>query len=205
MKTFVLHNNYAAAHNKTTAGALCNSESPVLSVLPDTAVLKDGRPFFIPDFAEPCSMQAHLVVRISRLGRSISSRFASRYYDAATVGVTFRADALLARLRAEGLPWDVAVGFDGAAVIGHFVPVDGLDVMNVPFQVMLDGTVAQEGRTDRMVCCINDSIAYISRFYTLRQGDLLFTGAPAEAVGVRIDQHVCGTLDGEALLNFNVK
>lgn len=204
MKTFVLHNNYAA-HNKTGVCALNNTESPVAYVLPDTAILKDGRPFFIPDFAEPCTMQAHLVVRISRLGKSVSPRFAHRYYDAATVGVTFQAEALLGRLRAAGLPWDIAVGFDGAAVIGRFVEAAGRDLAHASFRVMLDGKEVQDGNAERLLCGIDESIAHVSRFYTLRQGDLLFTGAPADGIPVAIDQHVNGELDGVPLMGFNVK
>lgn len=204
MKIFVLHNNYAA-HNKTGVCALNNSEPPVAYVLPDTAILKDGRPFFIPDFAAPCVLQAHLVVRISRLGRSVPPRFAHRYYDAVTVGVTFRAGALLERLRAAGLPWDTAVGFDGAAVIGRFVETAGRDLSHVPFRVMLDGEEVQAGNSERLLCGIDDCIAHVSRFYTLRQGDLLFTGAPAAGTEVAIDQHVSGSLDGSTLLEFNIK
>lgn len=204
MKTFVLHNNYAA-HNKTGVRALNNTECPVAYVLPDTAILKDGRPFFIPDFAEPCTMQTHLVVRISRLGKSVSPRFAHRYYDAATVGVTFRAEALLEWLRAAGLPWDVAVGFDGAAVIGRFVEAGDRDLSHTAFRVMLDGEEVLAGNSQQLLCSIDESIAYVSRFYTLRQGDLLFTGAPVEGVRVAIDRHVSGELDGMPLLEFNVK
>lgn len=173
--------------------------------LPDTALLKDSRPFFVPDFANPCVLQAHAVVRISRLGRSVSERFAPRYYDAVTVGVTFRADNLLAEAQRHGWPWETAVGFDGAAVIGSFTPLDRCNPHDCTFSVTCDGTPVQQGHTARLRHSIDRSLAYISRFYTLRQGDLLFTGAPDSGVPVGIDSHIEGRLDNTPLLHFNIK
>lgn len=204
MKILAVGMNYAA-HNKELHGALIKKSSPVIFTKTDSALLKDGKPFFIPDFTERCDYETELVVRICRLGKSIPERFAHRYYDAVTVGIDFTARDLQERLRSEGLPWELCKGFDGSAAIGRFVPVDPATIQNLHFRLDIDGETVQRGHTADMLFRIDEIIAYASRFFMLRQGDLLFTGTPAGVGPVRIGQHLEGYLEDEKLLEFNVR
>lgn len=204
MKILAVGMNYAA-HNKELHGALIKKSSPVIFTKTDSALLKDGKPFFIPDFTERCDYETELVVRICRLGKSIPERFAHRYYDAVTVGIDFTARDLQERLRSEGLPWELCKGFDGSAAIGRFVPVNPATIQDLHFRLDIDGTTVQRGHTADMLFRIDEIIAYASRFFMLRQGDLLFTGTPAGVGPVRIGQHLEGYLEDEKLLEFNVR
>ena len=204
MKILAVGMNYAA-HNKELHGALIKKSSPVIFTKTDSALLKDGKPFFIPDFTERCDYETELVVRICRLGKSIPERFAHRYYDAVTVGIDFTARDLQERLRSEGLPWELCKGFDGSAAIGRFVPVDPATIQDLHFRLDIDGETVQRGHTADMLFRIDEIIAYASRFFMLRQGDLLFTGTPAGVGPVRIGQHLEGYLEDEKLLEFNVR
>ena len=181
-------------------------EEPVIFLKPDSALLKDGKPFFIPDFSKQVDYETELVVRISRLGKNIAPRFAHRYYDAVTVGIDFTARDLQRKFRAEGKPWELCKGFDNSAVIGDFVPVNRFkDVQNLDFHLDIDGNKVQQGNTCNMIFKIDEIIAYVSRFYTLKIGDLLYTGTPVGVAPVRIGQHLEGYLEGEKLLDFYVR
>ena len=181
-------------------------EEPVIFLKPDSALLKDGKPFFIPDFSKQVDYETELVVRISRLGKNIAPRFAHRYYDAVTVGIDFTARDLQRKFRSEGKPWELCKGFDNSAVIGDFVPVNRFkDVQNLDFHLDIDGNKVQQGNTCNMIFKIDEIIAYVSQFYTLKIGDLLYTGTPVGVGPVRIGQHLEGYLEGEKLLDFYVR
>ena len=194
MKIFAVGWNYLN-HNKEMNRALLPKE-PVLFMKPDTALLKDGKPFFLPPFSERIEYETELVVRISRLGKNIAPRFAHRYYDAVTVGIDFTARDLQARLRAEGSPWEISKGFDGSAVVGDFIPVDEVagNLQDLHFSLRIDGKEVQRGHTADMIFPVDEMIAYISRFYTLRMGDLLFTGTPEGVGPVAIGNRLQGYL-----------
>ena len=150
--------------------------------------------------------ETELVVRISRWGKNIAPRFAHRYYDAVTVGIDFTARDLQRKFRAEGKPWELCKGFDNSAVIGDFVLVNRFkDVQNLDFHLDIDGNKVQQGNTCNMIFKIDEIIAYVSRFYTLKIGDLLYTGTPVGVGPVRIGQHLEGYLEGEKLLDFYVR
>ena len=193
-------------HNKEMNRALLPKE-PVLFMKPDTALLKDGKPFFLPPFSERIEYETELVVRISRLGKNIAPRFAHRYYDAVTVGIDFTARDLQARLRAEGSPWEISKGFDGSAVVGDFIPVDEVagNLQDLHFSLRIDGKEVQRGHTADMIFPVDEMIAYISRFYTLRMGDLLFTGTPEGVGPVAIGNRLQGYLGERQLLDFHVR
>lgn len=197
--------NYAE-HNKELDGTLVIPEDPVIFTKADSALLKDGRPFFIPDFTEQCDYETELVVRICRLGKSIAPRFAHRYYDAVTVGIDFTARDLQRKLRAEGKPWEICKGFDGAAVVGDFVPVEEFaDIQNLDFRLDIDGKTVQQGNSRHMIFPVDALIAYISRFFMLKTGDLIYTGTPAGVGPVHVGEHLEGYLGERKLLEFNVR
>jgi 2-keto-4-pentenoate hydratase/2-oxohepta-3-ene-1,7-dioic acid hydratase in catechol pathway len=178
----------------------------VIFLKPDSAILKDGKPFFIPDFSKRVEYETELVVRICRLGKNIAPRFANRYYDAVTVGIDFTARDLQSEFRAKGLPWELCKGFDNSAAIGEFVPVNRfMDVQNINFSLNIDGEERQRGNTADMLFRIDDISAYVSQFMTLKIGDLLFTGTPAGVGPVAIGQHLQGFIEGEKVLEFNIR
>ena len=206
MKIFAVGMNYAE-HNKELHGALFKTEEPVIFTKADSALLTNGRPFFIPDFTQRCDYETELVVRICRLGRSIPQRFAHRYYDAMTVGIDFTARDLQQQLTAKGHPWELCKGFDGSAAVGRFVPKErfGNDIQNLHFHLDINGQTVQRGHTADMLRPVDELVSYISRFFTLKTGDLLYTGTPVGVGPVHENDHLCGWLEDEKLLEFNVK
>ena len=205
MKIFAVGMNYAE-HNKELNGTLLNLESPVIFLKADSSLLKDGKPFFPPDDLGRIDYETELVVRICRLGKSIPERFAHRYYDAVTVGIDFTARDLQSKFRKEGLPWDLCKGFDGAAAIGEWVDVGTFrDIQAIRFHLDINGHTVQEGCTSDMVCSVDRLISYISRYYTLKTGDIIYTGTPAGVGPVAINDHLTGYLEDRKLLEFNVK
>ena len=205
MKIIAIGMNYVAHCHELHANEKLPKE-PVIFMKPDSALLKDSKPFFIPDFSKRIDYETELVVRICRLGKNIAPRFAHRYYDAVTVGIDFTARDLQQKLRAEGKPWEISKGFDNSAVIGDFVPVDRFkDVQNLDFHLDIDGNKVQQGNTRDMIFKIDDLIAYVSQFYTLKIGDLIYTGTPVGVGPVSIGQHLEGYLEDEKLLDFYVR
>ena len=205
MKIFAVGMNYMQ-HNKTLSGSFSKSEHPVIFTKCDTALLKDGKPFFIPDHLGSIEYETELVVRICKLGKTVPVRFASRYYDAVTVGIDFTARELQSRLREQGLPWDLCKGFDGAAALGTFVPLDKIKpVQNLRFHLDINGTTVQEGYSGDMLHQVDEIVSYISRYFTLRTGDLLYTGCPTGCGPVRINDHLEGYLEEQKVLEFNCK
>ena len=204
MKIIAVGMNYAQ-HNQELGHALENKE-PVIFMKPDSALLKDGKPFFIPDFTNELHYETELVVRINRLGKNIAPRFAHRYYDAVTVGIDFTARDLQRKFRADGIPWELCKGFDNSAAIGTFVPVESVgDVQQLNFHLSIDGQVVQRGCTADMLFSIDEIIAYVSRFFTLKIGDLLFTGTPVGVGPVAAGQRLEGYIGEEKLLDFYIR
>ena len=169
--------------------------------------MKDGKPFFVPDFSHEVHYETEVVVRICRLGKNIAPRFAHRYYDAVTVGIDFTARDLQRKFREAGNPWELCKGFDNSAAIGTFISLEqaGGDLQNLDFHLDIDGREVQRGNTADMLFKIDDIIAYVSRFMTLKIGDLLFTGTPAGVGPVSVGQHLQGYLGGEKLLDFHIR
>ncbi len=200
MKIFAVGMNYIL-HNKELDGALYKPEKPVIFTKADSSLLKDGKPFFIPDWSSQVDYEAELVVRICRLGKGIPVRFAHRYYDAVTVGIDFTARDWQREARQQGLPWDICKGFDGAAVIGEWQPVS--EVMH--FRLDVNGRTVQQGCSDEMLYPIDELISYISQFYTLKTGDLLYTGTPVGVGPVHIGDHLQGYLEDRKVLDFHAR
>lgn len=205
MKIIAIGMNYAE-HNKELDNTLLKPEKPVIFMKPDSAILKDGKPFFIPEFTQRVDYETELVVHICRLGKHIAPRFAHRYYDAVTVGIDFTARDLQNDFRAQGLPWELCKGFDDSAVLGNFIPTEKLpDIQNLHFHLDIDGQTVQRGHTADMLFKVDEIIAYVSQFCTLKIGDLLFTGTPVGVGPVSVGQHLQGFLEGEKLLDFHVR
>ena len=193
-------------HNKELDGALYKTEAPVLFTKADSSLLKSGKPFFVPDFMGRIDYEAELVIRICRLGKNIPQRFAHRYYDAVTMGIDFTARDVQQQLREKGLPWDLSKSFDGAAAIGEWVSKDKfLDVQALRFHLDINGQTVQEGCTADMVFGIDEIVAYISQYFTLKTGDVIFTGTPAGVGPVHIDDHLEGYVEERKVLEFNCK
>ena len=205
MKIIAIGMNYVEHCHELHANEQLPQE-PVIFLKPDSALLKDSKPFFIPDFSKQVDYETELVVRICRLGKNIAPRFAHRYYDAVTVGIDFTARDLQRKFRAEGKPWELSKGFDNSAAIGDFIPVERFkDVQNLDFHLDIDGNTVQKGNTRDMIFKIDEIIAYVSQFYTLKIGDLLYTGTPVGVGPVSIGNHLEGYLEGEKLLDFYVR
>lgn len=202
MKILAVGMNYAD-HCKELGNL--RPERPVIFTKCDSALLKDGKPFFIPDFTQQCEYETELVIHLCRMGKEIAPRFAHRYYDAMTVGIDFTARDMQREARAKGLPWDLCKGFDNSAVIGKWVPTDGVNMQNLSFHLDIDGHTVQRGWTGDMLWTVDEIISYVSQYCMLRQGDLLFTGTPVGVGPVSINQHLEGYLEGNKLLEFNVK
>ena len=205
MKIIAVGMNYAQ-HNRELGHTQENRE-PVIFMKPDSAILKDGKPFFVPDFSHEVHYETEVVVRICRLGKNIAPRFAHRYYDAVTVGIDFTARDLQRKFREAGNPWELCKGFDNSAAIGTFISLEqaGGDLQNLDFHLDIDGCEVQRGNTADMLFKIDDIIAYVSRFMTLKIGDLLFTGTPAGVGPVSVGQYLQGYLGGEKLLDFHIR
>lgn len=205
MKIFAVGMNYRE-HNKELDGALYKPEAPVIFTKADSSLLKPGKPFFVPDFMGRIDYEAELVVRISRLGKTIAERFAHRYYDAVTLGVDFTARDLQRKLRSEGHPWELCKGFDGSAAIGEWVDkAKFLSVQRIGFRLSVNGETRQIGQTADMLYTIDQLIAYVSRFFTLKTGDLLYTGTPAGTGPVQIEDHLEGWLEDRKVLDLRCK
>ena len=205
MKIIAVGMNYAL-HNRELGHTQENRE-PVLFMKPDSALLKNGKPFFLPGFSKEIHYEAEVVVHICRLGKNIAPRFAHRYYDAVTVGIDFTARDLQRIFRAAGNPWELSKGFDNSAAIGTFIPLEqlGKGVQQLDFRLEIDGQEVQHGHTADMIFGVDDVIAYASRFMTLKMGDLLFTGTPAGVGPVSIGQHLQGYLEQEKVLDFYIR
>ena len=197
--------NYAA-HNDELRVANIDLEDPVVFTKADSALLSGNKPFFIPNYTQRCEYETELVVKICHLGRSIPERFAHRYYEEVTVGIDFTARDLQERLRAEGKPWDLCKGFDGSAVVGDWVKVKDLgDVQDLHFHLDINGKTVQTGHTADMLHSVDRIVSYLSQYFMLKTGDLIFTGTPVGVGPVHIDDHLEGYLQGRKLLEFNVK
>lgn len=182
-------------------------KAPVVFTMPETSLLKDGKPFFLPQFSNRIEYETELVFHISRLGKNIAPKFAYRYYDSVTVGIDFTARDIQAEARRTGNPWDISKGFDYSAPIGRFVPLPEMPPKadNIEFSMRLNGTPVQQGNSRDMIFSIDRIIAYVSQFYTLKIGDIIFTGTPAGVGPVKIGDHIEGFIGDTRVLDFFVK
>ncbi|MDH8701671.1 fumarylpyruvate hydrolase [Dysgonomonadaceae bacterium PH5-43] len=205
MKIICVGLNYKS-HNKEFDNSLKTKEL-IIFMKPDTSLLKDGKPFYIPDFSSEMEYETEIVVKINRLGKNIAKRFAHRYYEEVTVGIDMTARDLQRDLRKLGLPWELSKSFDNSAIIGDFIKLEDLksDINNLDFHLDIDGQTVQAGNSSSMVYKVDEIIEYVSKFVTLKIGDLIFTGTPAGVGNVAIGNNLQGFINNNKLLDLYIK
>ena len=203
MKIICIGRNYVAHAEELNNDV---PTKPVFFMKPDSALVIDNRPFFYPDFSNNVHHELEVVIRIDRLGRSIEEKFASRYFSEIALGVDFTARDLQDEQKKKGLPWEIAKGFDYSAPISKFLPVSKFkDIHDLSFKLDLNGKTVQDGTTSLMIFSFEKIIAYVSRFMTLKTGDLIYTGTPAGVGPVSVNDRLEAYLEGEKLMDFPVK
>lgn len=180
-------------------------EHPVIFLKPDSSVLLKSHPFVIPPFSDDVHYEVEVIVKINRLGKHISQKFARKYYNEVGLGIDFTARDLQSELKKKGLPWEKAKAFDGSAVVGKFFPLGDKNPDELEFQLYKNGELVQSGNTKYMLWKIDELIAYVSQFFTLKIGDLIFTGTPAGVGKVLPGDSLTGVLEGENAFKVNVK
>lgn len=204
MKIIAVGMNYAE-HNKELKETFTYTE-PVLFTKPESALVREGKPFFIPDFASRFEYETEIVVRICRMGKDISERFAGRYYNEVSLGIDFTARDLQEKLREKGLPWDICKGFDGSAVVGDFIDKSEVgDMSDIHFRLDIDGQTVQSGWTGDMIFSIDRIVAHASKFFTLKMGDIIYTGTPAGVGPVSENNLFEGYIGDKKVLEFKAK
>lgn len=204
MKIIAVGKNYED-HALEMDSAFVKPDVPMIFMKPDSAIIKNGKHFYVPDFLGRVDYETEIVVRINKLGKSIPARFAYRYYDAITVGIDFTARDMQKQFMESGAPWELSKGFDGSAVLGEFRPIENYDIRNIDFSLTIDDVVAQKANSSQMLFAVDEVIAYVSRFCTLKTGDLIFTGTPAGAGPARIGTHLKGYLGDDKVLDFHIR
>jgi len=181
-------------------------KDPVLFLKPDTAILLKKQPFFIPEFSNDVHHEVEILVKINRIGKHIDRKFAHKYYDEIGLGIDFTARDLQSQLKEKGLPWEKSKAFDGAAVVGKFLPKsDFKDVNNINFRLEKNDEVQQNGNTSLMLWKIDTLIEYISKYFTLKIGDIIFTGTPSGVAKVNSNDILKGFIEEKELFSIKVK
>lgn len=203
MKIICVGRNYAAHIDELDNE---RPEHPVLFMKPDTAILLKKQPFFIPDFSDEIHHEVELLVKIKKIGKHIDRKFAHKYYDEIGLGIDFTARDLQSELKDKGLPWEKAKAFDGAAVIGDFLPKTSFkDVDNIEFRLENNGKVVQKGNSALMLWKIDSLIEYISKYFTLKIGDIIFTGTPSGVAKVNPEEKLTGYIEETEVFSIKVK
>ena len=203
MKIICIGRNYVAHARELNNDV---PEKPVFFLKPDSALVTGNKPFFYPDFSNNVHHEIEVVIRINRLGRSIEERYAGRYFNEVGLGVDFTARDLQNEMKERGLPWEIAKGFDYSAPISEFIPLEKFkDIHDLSFRLDINGKSVQEGNTSLMIFSFEKIISYVSRFMTLKTGDLIFTGTPAGVGPVSLNDRLEAYLEGEKLMDFPVK
>lgn len=180
--------------------------SPVLFLKPDSAIVLKNNPFIIPEFSQNIHYEVEVLVKINKIGKYIDRKFAHKYYDEIGLGIDFTARDVQNHLKEKGLPWELAKAFDGSAVIGNFLPKERLeDINELKFSLKQNGKVVQSGNTSHMLWKIDELIEYISKYFTLKIGDIIFTGTPSGVGQVHPEDELKGYIESEELFSIKVK
>ncbi len=180
-------------------------DEPVIFIKPDSALLRNNAPFFIPDFSNDIHHEVELVIKINKLGKHIPVEFAKDYYTEIGLGIDFTARDVQSKLKEKGLPWEKAKGFDHSAVISKFIPIQNYNLSDLNFSLTKNDTLVQEGNTKQMIHNIDEIIAHVSQYFTLKIGDYIFTGTPAGVGNVNTNDHLVGKIEDEVMFDFRVK
>ena len=203
MKLICIGRNYTE-HIKELANE--KPTEPVVFLKPDTAILLKNQPFFIPDFSNDVHHEVEILVKITRVGKYIDKKFAHKYYDEIGLGIDFTARDLQEQLKAKGLPWEKAKAFDGAAVIGNWFPKSNFkNIDNINFTLHKNNVEVQKGNTSHMMWKIDEIIEYVSKYFTLKIGDIIFTGTPAGVSRVEPNDQLRGFIENQEALTLTIK
>ena len=202
MKIICIGQNYTE-HIKELNGK--QQEDPVIFLKPDTSILLKNQPFFIPDFSDEVHHEIELIIKINKVGKYIEEKFAHKYFDQISVGIDFTARDIQKKMKANGLPWEVSKAFDGSAVIGKWISKSEIDLKNVDFSLTVNDEVVQSGNTSLMIHSVDKIISYVSQFFTLKIGDIIFTGTPAGVAKVNENDKLKGFIQTQQLLDIKVK
>jgi 2-keto-4-pentenoate hydratase/2-oxohepta-3-ene-1,7-dioic acid hydratase in catechol pathway len=203
MKIIAIGRNYAE-HAKELNNPV--PTIPVIFMKPDTALLKDNKPFYHPEFSQDIHHEIELVLKISKEGKHINEKFAANYFDEIALGIDFTARDIQSKHKEKGLPWELAKAFDNSAPVSNFLPkAQVADLYNVNFKLNINGETRQQGNTKDLLFSFERIIAFVSQYITLKKGDLIFTGTPQGVGKVAVGDRLEGFLEGEKLLDFYVK
>lgn len=202
MKIICIGRNYAK-HIEELSNE--RPKEPVIFLKPDSAILPKKIPFFIPPFSNEIHHEVEILVKINKVGKYIDAKFAHKYYDEIGLGIDFTARDIQATCKEKGLPWEKAKAFDGSAVIGNFYNKEQFDLKNLNFQLLKNEIIVQDGNTKSMLWKIDDLIAYISQYFTLKKGDIIFTGTPAGVGKVEENDILIGTLEDKEAFCIKIK
>lgn len=203
MKIIAIGRNYVA-HAKELNNPVPGS--PVIFLKPDTAALKDNKPFYIPDFSSDIHYELEVVLKICKEGKHISEKFAPNYYEEMGLGIDFTARDIQAIHKEKGLPWELAKAFDHSAAVSNFIPKAEIeDIYNLPFELQINGESRQNGNTKNMIFSFEHIISFVSKYITLKKGDLIFTGTPEGVGQVHQGDKLEAWMAGQQLLNFDIK
>ncbi len=203
MKIICIGRNYAK-HIEELANE--KPDNPVIFLKPDSAVLLKNQPFFIPPFSNDIHYEVEILVKINKVGKYIEEKFAHKYYDEIGLGIDFTARDIQDKCKEKGLPWEKAKAFDGSAVIGEFIPKENLgDLNNLKFSLHKNSVLVQDGNTNAMLWKVDELIAYVSQFFTLKKGDVIFTGTPAGVGSVTENDLLVGAIEQQELFSIKIK
>ncbi|MCB0507687.1 MAG: fumarylacetoacetate hydrolase family protein [Bacteroidetes bacterium] len=178
-------------------------DNPVIFMKPPTALLKNSQAFYYPEFSKDVHYEGEIVIRICKNGKKIDKKFAHKYYDAFTIGFDFTARDIQAEQKKKGWPWEIAKGFDGSAFIGEFIPINKDEIIS--FSIQKNGNVVQQGDTSMLIFSFDEIVSYISQFFTLQQGDLIYTGTPEGVGAVQIGDTLQGFVNNDCLVTCEIK
>lgn len=202
MKILCVGRNYSE-HAKELGNAV--PENPVIFSKPDTALLKNNEAFYLPSFSNDVHHEVELVIKINKVGKKIQEKFARNYFSEIGLGIDFTARDVQSELKSKGLPWELAKAFDGSAPIGNFINIENMDLKNIDFSLQKNGQIVQKGNTAQMIFSFEQIVSFVSQYFTLKVGDLIYTGTPAGVSQVNIGDKLEGFIGNELMLTCDVK
>ena len=202
MKILCVGRNYSE-HAKELGNAV--PENPVIFSKPDTALIRNNEAFYHPDFSQDIHHEVELVIKISKMGKKIQPKYARNYFTEIGLGIDFTARDVQSKLKEKGLPWELAKAFDGSAPLGDFINIEGKDLSNINFSLTKNGEIVQQGNTAQMIFPFEEIVSFVSQYFTLKVGDLIYTGTPAGVSKVNVGDKLEGFIEDKMMLICNIK